>query len=152
MKTISREIVGAILVSKDQKVLLGKTAMVANGVYSGNWVIPGGGIDEGETREQALIREMREETNHDISGLHIELIDDTATGESEKTLKDTGEKVLVKMNFYEYRVQFDKTAAELGVNPTEELVELQWFDANELSSASLAEPTRKLFQKVGMIY
>ncbi len=151
MRIISRDIVGAILVSKDGKVLLGKTAKVANGVYSGSWVIPGGGIDEGETKEEALIREMREETHHDISGLSIELIDDTATGQSEKTLKETGEKVIVNMNFYEYKVTFDKTAEELGNKPTEELVELRWFAPNELDTAELAPPTRKLLEKVNMV-
>ncbi len=151
MRTINRDIVGAVLVSKDGKVLLGKTATRANGVYSGNWVIPGGGIDDGETHEQALIREVREETHHDISGLRIELIDDTATGESEKTLKDTGEKVLVKMNFFEYKIVLHKTAEELGDKPTEELVELKWFATEDLSVANLALPTRKLFEKIKMV-
>lgn len=151
MRTITRDIVGAVLISKDGRVLLGKTAAKASGVYSGSWVIPGGGIDEGETREQAVIREVLEETHHDISDMKLELIDDTATGESEKVLKDTGERVLVKMNFCEYKIVLDKTADELGVRPTEELVELRWFSGDELLSANLAAPTRKLFKKIGLL-
>lgn len=92
MRTIQREIVGAVLLSRDDKVLLGKTARDAGGVYSGSWVIPGGGIEPGETRQQAIIREVKEETHHDISNLPMELINDTATGESEKVLKETGDE------------------------------------------------------------
>ncbi len=150
MRTINREIVGALLISKDNKILLGKTAETAGGVYSGSWVIPGGGVDDGETREQAVIREVSEETHFDISGLKLELIDDTATGESEKTLKTSGERVLVKMNFHEFKIVFDKTAIELRENPSEELVELKWFTPEELETVKLSKPTRELLVKVGI--
>lgn len=30
------------------------------------WVLPGGGLDEGETEEQCILREMKEETNLDV--------------------------------------------------------------------------------------
>lgn len=33
------------------------------------WVFPGGGVEEGETNEQALIREVKEETNLDVTGV-----------------------------------------------------------------------------------
>ena len=44
-------------------------------VYSedkGYWAPPGGGIEKGETVEEAVIREVREETNMKV--LHQELI------------------------------------------------------------------------------
>lgn len=151
MRTITREIVGALLFSKDGKILLGKTAKNAGGVYSGSWVIPGGGVDDGETKEQAVIREVLEETHFDITGLRLELIDDTATGKSEKTLKTTGERVLVKMNFHEFKIVLNKTAAELGKDPSDELVELEWFYPEALEVAELSKPTRELFEKVGII-
>ena len=56
MRTIKREIVDGILLSNDGRVLIGKN--VKGGVYEDLWVIPGGGIDEGETAEDALKREI----------------------------------------------------------------------------------------------
>lgn len=149
MRRIKRDIVGAVIVSKDSKVLLGKTASKAVGVYSGSWVIPGGGIDKGESREEALIREVLEETHHDISDCKLELIEGLSKGESEKRLKDTGELVLVEMSFNEYLVQLDKTADELGQRPSEELVKLKWFDRDELNNANLSLPTSTLLEKLG---
>ncbi len=34
--------------------------------FAGQWALPGGRIDEGETAEECLIREMREETNLEV--------------------------------------------------------------------------------------
>src|ERR1035438_1688422 len=99
MRTITRDIVGALIISSDNKILLGKHATKTSGVYCDYWVVPGGGIEEGETKLQALQREMLEDTGIDIRPFEPILIDDDTHGESEKTLKDTGERVLVKMNF-----------------------------------------------------
>lgn len=73
MRRIKRDIVGAVLISADNKVLLDRTDLKAGGVYSGCWVIPGGGVDDGETLEEVLIREVKEETHLDIQNEIIEL-------------------------------------------------------------------------------
>jgi len=146
MRTIKREIVGAVIVSKDNKVLLGKTGKSAKGVYSGNWVVPGGGVDEGETKTQALIREIKEETRIDVSNYNIEFVN-VSHGKSPKKLKDTGEIVEVDMIFNNYKVIIDnKTAAEIGDNPTEELQEIRWFDFTEFKENQIAPPTIKLLK------
>ena len=54
MRRIHRDIVGGFIFSSDSKLLLGKSRK--GGVYAGNWIIPGGGIDEGETQLEALAR------------------------------------------------------------------------------------------------
>jgi ADP-ribose pyrophosphatase YjhB (NUDIX family) len=56
----------AVLVVHEDKVLLGKRNKT--NAY-GKWVIPGGGVDFGESLEQAAIRELKEETNIDITNL-----------------------------------------------------------------------------------
>lgn len=48
---------GAIII-KDNKILLMHRFMKDWGEY---WVFPGGGVDEGETTEQAMVREVMEE-------------------------------------------------------------------------------------------
>ncbi|QKW17383.1 NUDIX domain-containing protein [Verrucosispora sp. NA02020] len=40
----------------------------------GLWAIPGGMVDPGETAPQALVRELREETGVDLSGLPSEVV------------------------------------------------------------------------------
>ncbi len=41
------------------------------GPYAGAWLLPGGGVDEGETLEEALRREMREETGCELDGVEL---------------------------------------------------------------------------------
>lgn len=49
-----------IVLSKDQKSVL-----VVHG-KSGMWMLPGGGVEDGESMLDTLVREVKEETNRDI--------------------------------------------------------------------------------------
>ena len=151
MRTITRDVVSALVISSDNKFLMGKTDPVAGGVYSGCWVIPGGGIDEGETKREALKREMLEETKLDITPYEVKIVEDGGSGQSEKTLKDTGERVSVHMNFFTYEIRIDLPAKKIPVYTTEELVEIKWIDINDLPNEKLAAPTVKLLKKLKYI-
>jgi 8-oxo-dGTP pyrophosphatase MutT (NUDIX family) len=151
MRTITRDIVAALIFSSDDKLLLGMTEVARGGAYSGYWVIPCGGIEEDETKLEALQREILEETTINIKPYEIELVDDTAKGESEKTLKNTGERALVKMNFFDYEIHIPKLSSEVGAKPTEELVRLEWVALKDLSHTKLSPPTTKLLKKLGHI-
>jgi 8-oxo-dGTP pyrophosphatase MutT (NUDIX family) len=100
MRSIHREIIGAFIFSNDGHILLGRSQ--PDGVYPGHSTIPGGGVDEGETLPQALQREVLEETGLDIKGAEIALVNDTQFGVSEKTLRDTGERVLAHVHFNDF--------------------------------------------------
>jgi len=132
MREIQRKIVSALILSQDHKLLMGKKDPAKGGVYSDCWHIPGGGIDEGEILEQALKREVLEETGIDISPYTIKLIPFIGSGLTEKTLK-TGEKVMCQMEFNRFEVSItDKKADEISLYPTDDLVEIKWFSMEEL--------------------
>lgn len=149
MRTIDREIVGAHLYSKDGKLLLARATQEA--VYPGTWKIPGGGVDAGETREQALIREIREETCIDASHCPIVPVDDDMRGEGVKTLEG-GERVLAKMKFYTYKVMLDKVAKDVEVRlEKREFTEYAWVSIPELKNYRLSPPSVELFTKLGYL-
>ncbi len=151
MRTIEREIVSAVLFSKDGKILQALQTPGGRGVYPGCWGIIGGGVDEGEDQRTALNREFMEEAGIDISKYPAELIHE-ATGEAEKTLKDSGERVLAKMNFHTYKVVMnDKNADEIKVTLDDEHTEYRWSNLPDLKSMKLTPPSVELFKKLGYI-
>lgn len=66
---MSREIryQGAII-KDDQILLIMHHALKTSVAY---WVVPGGGILEGETEEECVIREMKEETNLEVEVVRL---------------------------------------------------------------------------------
>ncbi|MCA9329674.1 NUDIX hydrolase [Candidatus Saccharibacteria bacterium] len=140
---INRDIVGAVIISSDDKVLLGKT-----GAYEGLWVVPGGGIEDGETKEDAMRREVMEETGLDVSDADTKIVPGVHSGQSEKTLRDSGERVLVKMRFFDFEVRFKKPASQINASAKDDFVEAEWFSKNELELDKLSPPTKKLLQDI----
>ncbi|MDB5161247.1 MAG: hydrolase, partial [Candidatus Saccharibacteria bacterium] len=136
MRTIQRDIVGAFIFSSDNMILLGKTA-----AYEGLWVVPGGGIDDGETRLQALERELLEETGLDIAEARVEEIEGALTGKSEKVLRDTEERVVVDMRFYNFKLSFPKKASEIKVEARDDFKDARWLSVSEIASIKLSPPT-----------
>ena len=61
MKTVH---VAAAIIEKDNQILIAKRL---KGQHKDLWEFPGGKIEENESSEQALIREIKEELNADIS-------------------------------------------------------------------------------------
>ncbi len=149
MKTIQRDIVSAIIISQDQKIFLGRKKPDGGGVYPDCWHLPGGGVDKEESKDEALKREILEETGIDISKYDSELIDDKGEGESEKILKDTGEKVLCRMKFFVYKVVInDKASDEIKINLNDDLVEYIWVELEKLSKIKQPPPGKELLQRV----
>lgn len=148
MRTIHRDIIGGFIFSKDGKLLLGKNRK--GGVYEGSFVVPGGGVNEGETKEAALHREMLEETGLDIHEASVAPLRESS-GEHEKTLHDTGERVFVKMDFFSYRIDLNQNADEVVLRTEDDWYQPRWFDIGELKDANLSEPTRDNLVATGII-
>lgn len=151
MRTINREIVSALIFSSDGKLLMGMKDPKSGGVYVDCWHIPGGGVDDGETQLNALRREMLEEVGIDINDCKVTLADDKGTGETEKTLKDTGERVICKMRFNVYRVDASKAATDVKLKSSDDLVKLEWIDLKQLGNYKLTPPSVTLFERLGLL-
>lgn len=114
-------------------------------------VIPGGGIEEGETQLEAVKREILEETGLDISNAVIEQLQYVSTGESEKTLKETNEVVLVKMEFYDFVVRLDQNSTDITLVFEDDFGDAEWYAANELQNLRVGSSTILTLQKLGFL-
>lgn len=141
-----RDIVGAFIFSADGKLLLGK-----GGVYGDDWLVPGGGIEEGESKLAAVKREVTEETGIDLAGAHIERIAGALTGESEKMLRDTGERVLVKMRFYNFRIDLPDVAQNITLKTEDDFTQAKWVALGDLSGLKLSPPSITTLRKMGYL-
>jgi len=59
-------VVACALINEYGKVLINERPVGKD--YAGYWEFPGGKVDESETPEEAIIRELKEEINIDVTG------------------------------------------------------------------------------------
>ena len=79
MKDKYRVVTNAIITHRG-KILLGKKEEKEGHPVSGEWHFPGGHLDEGEEPEEAVIREVKEETG--LEGKVHQLVDVTSNSDS----------------------------------------------------------------------
>ncbi|MEI6498964.1 MAG: NUDIX hydrolase [bacterium] len=152
MRTIEREIVAAMIISKDNKIFLGMKHPDRGGVYVDCWHIPGGGVEIGETPDTAIKREILEETGIDIAKYNIGMIDDEGYGQSEKTDKQTGEKVMCKMHFIIYKIEIiDQNSDKIKIAIGDDLEKYQWVSLDMLNNIQLTPPSISLFTRLGIL-
>ena len=61
-----RKAVVGVIINKKDEILVGKKALTSSRI-PGMWHVPGGHVNEGESLESAVKREMKEETNLDVN-------------------------------------------------------------------------------------
>lgn len=149
MRTIKRTIVGAFIFSSDGYLLLGKSHK--GGVYQDTWVVPGGGVEPGETLLQAVQREIEEEVGIDISQFEIIQHADTKQGTSTKILKETQEEVLVDMTFHDFTVKTALPAVELPPTCNDDIMLAQWHDITTLPKLKVTDPMRATLLEFGYL-
>lgn len=149
MRTIQRKIVGAFVFSNDEHILLGKS--IKGGVYQGVWLVPGGGIENDETSLEAIVREAKEEVGIDISIYPTALMDTKGSGTSEKVLRDTGEKVVVEMDFINFRVDIPLPARDIALSLDDDLSEAKWIKFSELKDLDFSPAVKNVLEVLNII-
>jgi mutator protein MutT len=124
-----------ILILSPDKVLLFHRDNIPTIPYPDCWHLIGGGIDEGETPEQALVREVKEEACYDLK--YFKLIT--------KLVGEFGEQV------WFYIIIVNKEDESKFVHGVGEGQEIGWFTVNEALKLKLTNKTRELFEKFGSI-
>jgi 8-oxo-dGTP pyrophosphatase MutT (NUDIX family) len=148
MRTVERDIVGTFIFSNDGFTLLGKSR--EGGVYPGFWVVPGGGVEPGETFEEGAARETREEVGIDIyQGKITSMAHDVQTGESEKTLRTSGERVLMRMRFHDFVVHLPFPAVDIAISLDDDLCEAAWHPTRDLGRLPLTPGVLYRYRQLG---
>lgn len=148
MREISRTIVSALLISKDGKLLLGKKDPANGGVYLDCRHLPGGGVGEGESLHDSIIREVAEEVGIDIREFDMRFLPIIDNGSSIKTLKETGEQVLCHMDFHKCVVHLQHDAKDIKIRLNDDLVVVQRFTQEELTTLPLIPGNKELFKQI----
>ncbi len=119
--------VGALIFNQEGKIFL-----MTSPKWKGKYVIPGGHIELGETIEQALKREMKEETNLDIYDIKFIMLQEFVFGE------DFHEKR--HFIFLDYTCRTNDNEVILNKEGSSYV----WVDINEALNLSIGSYTRNL--------
>jgi mutator protein MutT len=124
--------VGAVVL-KENKILLEKRQ---NDPGKGKWSIPGGLVELGESVEQTVIREVKEETNLDVEKPeHIDVVD--------KVDLDENGKVRYHFVIIDYFVKLKGG----DLRASSDAAELKWVAVDEIEKLELTPTFRAFFQR-----
>jgi len=119
--------VGALVVNSNAEVLIVRTTK-----WRGTWGVPGGKLDWGESLQEALLREFREEVALDLQQVRFALL--------QEAILDSQFHVpahFVLVNYYAF-------SASTQVVPNEEIVEWVWLPPEQALSYPLNNFTERL--------
>lgn len=105
-------VVGAVIFNEQNKILCALRSTTMS--LPNYWEFPGGKIDEGETPQEALVREIKEELSCFIT-----------VGEKIEEVEHEYENIVVHLSTY-------KAYIESGVPKALEHAELKWVHVNKL--------------------
>jgi 8-oxo-dGTP pyrophosphatase MutT (NUDIX family) len=135
---MNTRVVASAIIELNGKILLGKKG-TGVGPYPDAWHFPGGGIKlEEESVEDAVRREVKEET-----GLDLARVEKVGFEEDFKPNKH-GE-----MTHYLFII-FKVRPTSVDFTPGDDLVELKWFPKEELSGLNMPEPSKKALKSINL--
>jgi len=133
--------VGAVITDDSDRVLLVKHKPERGGFWQGKWICPGGKLELGESIEDGIRREVKEETNLEIK-LTTPLIPFERIVESEGQTK-------LHVIYIDYLAEL----CSGDLQPDSDVGEAKWVPRKDLPGISeeLHEDTRKLFRIANII-
>jgi 8-oxo-dGTP diphosphatase len=131
--------VGAVIEDKKGRILLVKHVPGKVGFWQGKWICPGGKLEEGETIEEGIKREVKEETNLDIE-LTRPLVP------FDRVVKEAN-KIMLHVIYIDYMARL--VAGEL--RPGSDVGEGRWVERKSLSQLELHEDTKRLLKIAGIM-
>lgn len=113
------------------------------GVYPGQWALVGGGVEKGESLEEALKREVEEEV-----GIELNFFQPFSFGEdtAEKILRD-GTKETNRMLFLLYSCKTENPKITLN----DEFETFAWVHQDDIKNYDLNAPTRETFRNLKIL-
>jgi len=124
--------VGAVIVDGDRVLLVKR----GHEPLKGEWSLPGGAVEVGETLEAALVREVREETCLDVRvGPVVEVLD--------RIRPDAAGRVEYHYVIVDYVCRVEGGAAACGSDADE----VRWVDRRDLESYRLTPGARAVIEK-----
>jgi len=133
--------VGAVIEDKTGKVLLVKHKPERGGFWQGKWICPGGKLEFGETIQEGIKREVKEETR-----LEIDLV---APLPAFDRVVRKGETVTLHVIYIDYLAKVTggelKTQSDVG--------EARWVSKSDIPRIwqELHEDTRRLLRIAGIV-
>lgn len=133
--------VGAVIEDGEGRILLVKHVEGRGGFWQGKWICPGGKLELGETIEEGIVREVREETNLEIK-LTVPLIP------FDRIVKE-GEETRLHVIYIDYLAEL--VGGEL--KPASDVGQAIWVGKEELSEMwpELHDDTKRLLQIANIV-
>jgi 8-oxo-dGTP diphosphatase len=133
--------VGAVVLDDDGQILLVKHVPRRDDFWGGQWMVPGGGLELGETLEEGIAREVEEETNLKVQVLrHVSTLD---------RIVREGDEVKIHVVYVDFLVR--PVGGELC--PSSDVGAARWFSRDEIEAnwEEIHVDTRRLLEKIGFM-
>ncbi len=132
--------VGAVVFDDDGRILLVKHVPMRGDFWGGKWMVPGGGLEVGETLEEGVAREVGEETNLQVEVLkHVSTLD---------RIVSEGDEVKLHVVYVDFLVR--PVGGELC--PGSDVGAAQWFSRDDIEANwdEIHVDTRRLLERIGL--
>jgi 8-oxo-dGTP diphosphatase len=123
-------LVSSIIIKKDNKLLLVKEKQNDNREW---WVFPGGGVEFGETLEDAALREIKEEL-----GLDVEI----------KEFLGFKEVIFPKHEYHTIVFFFIADPLDGEINKIDEILDVGYFTAEEIKNLDLVGSAKWVMEEL----